>query len=353
MGSVLLTILGALIVSLALYDFAKTTFLPSGQGPVTAIINHQIFSGLFYLAGKDGRKPILRYAGMWIILGIFSYWIFSLWLGMALIFCSDAYSVVNSQNMMPADVYEKIYYTGFTLSTLGVGDFVAGRDIWRLLTAFTAFLGLFIITLSITYLVPVISDAGQKQVLGRFLMSLGGTPEQIVLNSYTGKDFTGISSQLSGLSSMIFTYTQNLLTYPVLHHIHNHDPRENIILRMAALDEAVNIFLFHIPEDKRPEFQSLYILRNALTSYLHITTYLKIETDSPLPPKLKMIEEETGLRLINKSEKEMKEIYQRLSNRRKLWYANLLSDGWQWNDMTETKITDKLDMPLHKLKYHA
>jgi len=345
MPDFMLTILGVMVLGLCLYDFALTTFMPSGQGPVTAFLNHVIFQGLFRLSGRQGRSPVLKYAGMAIIFTILLTWVLLLWTGFTLIFISDAYSVLNGQNKLPADTFEKIYYVGYTIATLGVGDYVAGDDGWRVITAMTAFMGLIIITLSITYLVPVLSNAAQKRTLSRYIESLGATPEDILINSFNGEDFTAIGSQLPTLSNMIFTYVQNHLSYPVLHHMHNIDPAENIVLRLAALDEALNILLFHVPEAQRPPFLEIQVARSALTSYLRTIEYMGQSSENPPLPNWQKIEETTGVSL-NSNTFITQDIYQSLSSRRKLWMSNLTSDGWKWADLYTYQNHHHLDITL-------
>lgn len=345
--------LGIFFIALSLYDFVLTTFLPSGQGPLTAFVNHTTYWVLFRIAARKGTSPVLKYSGLTIILLIMFTWILLLWLGVALLFVSDQYSVLNGQDKLPADIWEKIYYTGYALSTLGIGDYVAGSDSWRVITSLAAFVGLITTTMSITFLVPVISNAGQKRSLGRQIESLGGSPERIVLNSFDGKDFSSISSHLNSISSMIFTYAQNHLTYPVLHHMHNINPRENIVVKLSTLDEALNIYFLHIPEHMRPSFLDLYITRRALSSYLDTIRYMGTDTESPPLPRLEEISRESGIDLLNTEQEEINELYSRLEKRRKLWRVNLQSDGWQWDELRIDDADNELDINFSKIYYHA
>lgn len=353
MQDFLIAFAGILCIGFSLYDFVLTTFLPSGQGPLTAFVNHASYQLLFRMGGRKGTSPVLKYSGLTIILLIMFAWILLLWLGVALLFVSDQYSVLNGQDKLPADLLEKIYYTGYALSTLGIGDYVAGSDGWRVVTSLAAFVGLITTTMSITFLVPVISNAGQKRSLGRHIESLGGSPERIVLNSFDGKDFSSISSHLTNISSMIFTYAQNHLTYPVLHHMHNINPDENIVLKLTALDEALNIFLLHIPEHMRPGFLDLYMARRALSSYLDTIRYMGTDTESPPLPKLDEISRESGVAMLNTEPEEINDLYSRLEERRKLWHVNLQSDGWQWKDLRVGDNDSELDLLFSKIYYHA
>jgi hypothetical protein len=54
-------------------------------------------------------------------------------------------------------VVNKIFYTGYTLSTLGLGDMEPEGNFWDILTAILSFTGLILISIAITYLIPVVS----------------------------------------------------------------------------------------------------------------------------------------------------------------------------------------------------
>ena len=349
----LIAAVGVICISITLYDFSITTFLPSQHGPLTALINHSVFRILFWIGGKKGRSPVLKYSGLAIIISILLAWVILLWLGVLLIFVSDPYSVLNGASKLPADFVEKFYYTGFTLSTLGVGDFVAGSDGWRVITAIAAYLGLITTTVSITFLVPVISSAGQKRTLSRYIESMGGTPERIVINSFNGEDFSNADSHLSAVTSMVLQYVQNQLTYPILHHMHNSSPNQNIVLRLASLDEALSIYLFHIPEDKQPSRMDLIVARRALSSYLSNMRYLGTADTSPPPPKVEDVKEATGVQMQDTRTRELEDNYEVLEKRRRLWLCNLRSDGWKWEDMQETQEDNDIDVPHTKIKLYA
>lgn len=341
---VLLLALGILIVSIAISDFAITAFVPTGEGKVTAVIGRLCFKALMFLAGKKGNQRILNYIGLFCILLTISTWTVLLWIGFSCIYISDPNSVLVGSSKAPTDTFEKIYHVGYTLSTLGIGDYVPGNNFWRIFTSFVSFIGLVTVTMSITYLVPVISNAIQKRSLSLQISSLGETPEQMVINSYNGKDFSDLSNILSDLSAGIFLYTQNHVAYPILHHMHSNNPSENIVLKLVALDEALTVFLYHVPKQIRPNLLEVQSVRRAITAYLKTITYMD-PTDEPPPlPRFEMIEEFTGLQLDCTHGPSCDELYGALAKRRKLLYADLRMDGWQWEDMHGEKYITDLDV---------
>lgn len=341
---VFLLVLGILIVGVAVSDFAVTAFVPTGEGKITGLIGRVCFKTFMFLSGKEGNHRILNYIGLSCILITISTWTLLLWAGFSCIYISDPNSVLVGTSKDPTDTFEKIYHVGYTLSTLGIGDYVPGNDFWRVFTSFVSFVGLITVTMSITYLVPVISNAIQKRSLSLQISSLGETPEQIVINSYNGKDFSDLNNILSDLSAGIFLYTQNHVAYPILHHMHSNNPSENIVLKIVALDEALTIFLYHIPSQQRPNLLEVQSVRRAITAYLKTITYMDPAPESPPLPRFAMIEDFTGLPLERTQEPHSSELYKALEKRRRILYADLRMDGWQWADLHGEKYITDLDV---------
>ncbi len=344
--SLLLVIVGATLVFLAISDFAVTAFVLTGEGKISALTGRGIYNLMQRLAGRNGRNRLLNYIGLVAIFSIIIIWILLLWAGFTLIYAADANSVLVGEDKTQADVYEKIYHVGYTLSTLGIGDFVPGNDFWRVFTSIVSFAGLVIVTMSISYLVPVLFNAIHKRSLSLQISSLGATPEEIVINSYDGQDFSSANRALSDLSAEIFLYTQNQLAYPILHYMHSNTPSENISLKLTALDEALTIFIFHVPEAQRPDALQLQTVRRAITAYLTTIAYLELAPEPPPLPRFQLIENHTGVKLDRTSPLDAHELYHGLEKRRKLMLADLRDGGWEWDDMAGEKYETDLDVPF-------
>ncbi|WP_373512011.1 potassium channel family protein [Persicitalea sp.] len=344
--SILLVMIGIALVLLAASDFAFTAFVLTGEGVITARLGRGIYNFMQWLAGHDGRNQLLNYIGLVTIFSIITVWILLLWTGFTFIFAADTNSILVGQDKTPADIFEKVYHVGYTLSTLGMGDFVPGNDFWRILTSFISFVGMVLVTMSISYLVPVLSNAIHKRSLSLQISSLGATPEEIVINSYNGKDFSSATGALSDLSAEIFLYTQNHLAYPILHYMHSNTPSENIALKLTALDEALTIFMFHVPEAQRPDELQLQSVRRAITAYLTTITYLEPASEPPPLPRFQIIEDHTGVKLDRTSPLDARELYHGLEKRRKLLLADLRDGGWQWDDIGGEKYETDLDVPF-------
>lgn len=138
--------LGILLFLLIAADIIKTTLSTRGGGMLTNAVTRSVWALFFRAAGRQGRSGLLQYAGQFVVLSVLLSWILGLWASLFLLFASHPGSIVDDATKLPADLWETFYYAGFTLSTLGVGDYAAAADGWRVLTSAAAFCGLTFIT---------------------------------------------------------------------------------------------------------------------------------------------------------------------------------------------------------------
>ena len=158
-------------------------------------------------------------AGSTLLLVVIFMWVALLWTGWLMIFSSDAGAVVHGQTGQPADFGSRIYFTGFTLFTLGVGDYVPQGVIWKFCTAAASFSGLFLITLAITYLLSVLGAVTQKRQLAAMLHDLGDSPLEIVRQSWDGESFRDLVQRLdTNIWPLLHLHTQRHHTYPIIHY---------------------------------------------------------------------------------------------------------------------------------------
>ncbi|MDX5438034.1 MAG: potassium channel family protein, partial [Pontibacter sp.] len=231
-------LLGILLFILTVSDLIKTTFSSNGGGKITNAVSKGVWKLFFTASGKDGRSKLFSYAGPAVLIFILLVWIIGLWSGLFLMLLSDKDSVVNSSTLTATSPLEKLYYAGFTLSTLGIGDYKATTDAWRILTSLAAYSGLAFITASITYFVPVLSAVGLQSTVSLYISGMGKTPQQILLNSWNGKDFSSFFDTVSDLCQMIMQHTMNHNSYPVIHFFHNNQPKLAITPAIVLLDET-------------------------------------------------------------------------------------------------------------------
>ena len=117
---------GILIVALTAYDFFSTTLSSNGASFMTHRVSHFIWQSFLRMSRISGRPQLLKSAGISVILTLIVLWLGLLWLGLFLILLGDYDSVVTSAKSLPASALDKLYYSGYVLSTMGNGDFKPG-----------------------------------------------------------------------------------------------------------------------------------------------------------------------------------------------------------------------------------
>jgi hypothetical protein len=136
---------------------------------------------------------------------------------------------------------------------------------------------------------------------------------------------------------MIQRYSKNHLAYPILHHVHNSDKSENIVLNLVSLDEALTIFMYHIPESLRPSRMVLHQVRKSIDSYLSSVKHIEPAAETPPLPDLESLGSSLDIKLENSEKREIKKLYNTLESRRRLLRAFVHHDGWDWDDVNWEK----------------
>ncbi len=170
----LLLPIGLGLVGLVLFDLLWTTLAAAaGAGPVTARV-----SALTWRVVKGGRRNNggRQSSGVIVVVAVLVSWITLLWAGWLLAFSSADSAVVGTGTEKPAGTVARTYFVGYTVFTLGNGDFKPGGSFWQLATVTATGTGLVLVSLAITYLVPVTGAATDRRSLAGYIASLGESP---------------------------------------------------------------------------------------------------------------------------------------------------------------------------------
>ncbi|GAA4429659.1 potassium channel family protein [Pontibacter saemangeumensis] len=327
--------LGILVFAITALDIIKTALSSNGGGMVTSLVSRAVYKVFFLAAGRRGKSKLLGYAGPAVLVSVLLVWIAGFWSGLFLALLSDPGSVVHSITKTNASAGEKLYYAGFTLSTLGVGDYVASNDFWRIVTNVAAFSGLVFITTSVTYFLPVLSAVGLQSTLSLYISGMGKTPQQILTKSWNGKDFSSFFDNTSDLCQMLMKHTMNHHSYPVIHHFHNSHPKLSITPAIALLDETYQVLGNALQQNVAVDEVKMSMLQTALDSYLEVVREGFLKNASPNEkapvPELRQLEEK---RVPLKGKEAVRQYFkQDLRERRKLLTALLEMDGWSWKEV--------------------
>lgn len=279
-------VVGSLLLAVVFFDAIATTLSTgAAAGPVTA----RIGAGWWRLARRLARtpsSPLVVASGPIVILLTVGVWLAMLWGGWALIFAADPDAVVSSSTQQPASGWSRVYYSAFTVFTLGVGDYIPNGQPWEVLTGLGVVSGLGLTTLAITYLVPVVSAVVARRVQASAIAGMGSSPQEIVTSAYRDKSFGYLDHRLQTLSDQLLQTAERHLSYPVLHYFHSADRHVDLRVQLYALDEAVSLLQHAVDPDVAPHPAVLEGVRHAVRQVIHRATDEPADGDPPPPPDL-------------------------------------------------------------------
>ncbi len=336
----ILAIIGIVILIYTTFDVLVTTLTVGGGGPITSRISSGIWWLVLQIHQKKSSHRLLSITGLVLLTGIALAWYLLTWVGWTFIFCAENSAVVNASSKIPADTWERIYFVGYNISTLGMGDYQAQGIVWQITTAISSASGFFLVTLSIAYLLPIVSAASEKRAFATYISSLGGTADEILSRAWNGQDFGELSSHLSSLTPTLTDQGEKHLAYPVLHYFHSVERARSLPLSLIALDEALTLLQYGIPQKYQPEPSVLGPVRRASAAFLKTlkSAYLEPASHNPQFPSLEMLRNK-GIPTV--SDEEFWENTKIITKRRRFLLALAENDGWTWDAICSTLTTNR------------
>lgn len=267
MPEIILLLTGSVLLLLIIYDFFFTTLSQSGAGFLTLLV----LRGAHFLLQTGVRvtsRKFYRFSGMITNLVVLAVWVIGVWLGLFLIFSSDPQSIVNEQGRA-ANVSERLYFTGYTLSTLGIGDFMPVSRAFRILVSCFSFFGFIFFTTSMTYLVSVSSGIIHKRTLAQLVQNFGTSPEEMV-NHIRNRDRNHVIQKSLNIQEIIGEIAVNLQAFPVIAYYSTSRSLDSFGLNLARLDEAMTlIFYTETPGINRKDFIPLRKSLDGFLKFVH------------------------------------------------------------------------------------
>ena len=268
-------------------------------------------------------------AGLVAIISTLLTWTIMVWAGWALIFSSYTYALVDANTKQPADEWARIYFAGYTIFTLGLGDYKPIGAFWQIATSVAAGSGFLMFGTALAYLMAVVPAATQKRQLAVVIWSLGKSPDDIILRAWNGVDSTALSPHLISLIPMLALMGESHLSYPILHYIHSTKRSASLAVSVASLDEALTILECGLQRGCSLDLPSLGAAREAITEFLKTLAPALITPakDDPPPPSLKMLKD-MGVPVVD--DELFKQSLAGLARRRRALHALVRNEGWTW-----------------------
>lgn len=311
---------------MAIYDFFYTTLSGSGAFIISKSVSGLAHRFLLWLSRFFGRK-IFSLSGMAVNLSVLSVWVVLVWAGLLLVYSYNPEGITNSTGR-PANTVERLYFTGYILSTLGVGNFKPTTAFFEVVTSIFSFFGFIFFTTAMTYLIQVTSAVMHKRSLALSINNLGDDPVSII-SRFINSDKALTLQQINTLQNMIDRHSTNHQAYPVLHYYNNPQLDSSLSINISRLDEAINII-------RSSEQNSLYkdteTLNNSLSSFLkHVKEKYGIssENDRKIEVHWQTLDLPLG---VTAAPSPSSEILQK----RKVLDSMLKSEGFEWQDVYKT-----------------
>ncbi len=329
---ILLGILGIVIVLVTLLDVIQNTLLPRGGGIFSGRISSFVWRGALQLHRYTKSHQVLSRMSVVVLLSVVVSWGVLLLIGWTLIFSASLPAVVESPVGTPADPWARLYFTGYTLITLGLGDYKPQGALWQVLTVVASSTGFFLATLAITYLLSVISAAVQDRAMALYISSLGKSPFDILKRSWDGEDCSDLTEHLTSLMEMIGTSSQQHLAYPIVHYFHSTSRSTSSSLQIASLDQALGYLEHGLTGKCEDNARKMFPLQQTISEYLETleVAFMNAAEEAPEVPSASALREH-GLQTVDDAE--FQEMIKQFEERRKLLLALVEKDGWTWDEV--------------------
>lgn len=315
-------VLGLFIISLTFLDFFHTTLSGNGFGFLAGWSNRLL--NRIIILNKD--RKIFLFSGMIHLLMTAFIWLLLLFTGTFLIFTSGEDMVVNGTSLLPANYYERFYFTGYLLSTLGIGDFIPGNSTSRIIAGILSFAGFILITIGLTYLLSVVQAVLKKKELAFYLSTLGKDIEEMFYLFKKEENLHTLMSDATNLRQKIFENASSYLSFPVVDYFLTKDRSSALVVQLAVLYEVLMILKQDWPKDSIQHLKLHSIIEA-------IERYLNLALEQPESGH----HNEEKLRTLRSFWRSKGYVYQRNKEIDQRFTSSLGFAGWNWESVYQLK----------------
>lgn len=282
--SYILYILGAGITLYTMIDIIWTTlWVDGGAGWFTDRLTTTVWKWIL----RTKNEFLLNISGALILtLTLFS-WFFLLWLGVTIFFAGDLDAIVNTSSNETITLSQLPYFSGFTLFTLGIGDFTPQTTFFQIATALTSGIGMLLLTFGASYVISIVSAVVEKRTFARNIMGIGEDSTKFIIDAWNGEDFHQLDDIFSDLNSQITQLTQQIQAFPLLQYYHSENKEKTTTIAMAVLYEAIGVLRFGVKDKKLINTTLMRAAQKSIHNFVHtsISGYGDIYEDfDEVPP---------------------------------------------------------------------
>lgn len=231
--TILLTLLGIVLILVALRDIFHELFHPSGRGSLSRAVMRALWS---VFRGVSRRWPtLLNIAGPSMMPLIILCWTVLLSVGWALVLWPHMPGgFLLSTGLDPArngGFLDALYLSLTTLSTLGYGDITPKGDALRMLMPLEALFGFALLTASISWVLSIYPVLGRRRSLAQKIRLLNSAESETGVTV----DRADATQLLSDLTSRLMMVDNDLLQFPITYYFHAAEDKNSLSTVMPYL----------------------------------------------------------------------------------------------------------------------
>lgn len=251
---------GAVLLTLLLTDVFATVFIErGGPGPVSGLLYTMLWRCWCRLCRltRGHRRRLLAVGGPLLLPLTVLLWAVELVLGFALLYLPEAEGFFSPDPSGSAPFVTALYVSGYSASTLGVGDVYPQTVALRLLTTTEAALGFAVFSVSIAYLLSVYGALRQSKALAleisRFL-DLDHQPDglQVLCSAIQHGREDELAYGLHAISTRLVQVSEAQQQYPLVEYFHVPDDVRALPLALQPLLELLTMCRTWLDPERHP-----------------------------------------------------------------------------------------------------
>lgn len=237
------TLLGMVLIGVALRDVFHSLFHPSGASSVQRLVSRATWRAVRWLSAS--RPTLLVLAGPSALVAVIASWIALVATGWALLYwprLPDGFLLATGLEPAGQDSLLTAFYLSLvTLATLGYGDIAPASGWLRLLAPLEAMVGFVLLTAAISWVLSIYPALARRRSLAHLLTLLREAQAR------TGVAVPSLSASAAerlceGLTAQLISVRGDLTHLPITYYFHSPDER-------TALAAALP-YLLHLAEQE-------------------------------------------------------------------------------------------------------
>ena len=321
-------VIGSLLLAVVVLDLLWTTlWADGGAGPVSARLSNVLWRAI-RRAGRS-RSTVVSLAGPIVLTATLVTWVAMLWAGWTLVFGSSESSLRDTSDGTGVSWPGRFYYVGYSMFTMGNGDFAPVGGFWQVLTGLTTASGMLLVTLGVSYVLSVLGAVAQKRSFAGTVKGLGTSGAAVVRSGWNGRDLHDLDLPLSALAAEASSLADKHKTYPILHYYHSGSETHASSLAVATLDDALTLMRYGTTGQELYNGAVVENTRSSLESYLSTLheAFIDAADETPPPPSLTSLRR-AGIPTV--ADAEFDGALEALEQRRRRLLGAVHADAWNW-----------------------